>query len=179
MEKTIASSNHRATKTRRITLLGLLFALAMVLSVLESLFPVPVPVPGVRLGLANIVVMFALFHLKKSDALTLVILKAVFIAATRGLIAGALSLSGGLCALGVMVLILLMMKDKTTILLVSILGAVFHNFGQIAAASAIMETVLWIYLPTLILSGIVTGFATSVMLKMTSSAFQGLHLNKF
>jgi hypothetical protein len=42
-----------------------------------------------------------------------------------------------------------------------------------------METVLWIYLPTLILSGIVTGFATSVMLKMTSSAFQGLHLNKF
>jgi heptaprenyl diphosphate synthase len=167
MEKTIASSNHRATKTRRITLLGLLFALAMVLSVLESLFPVPVPVPGVRLGLANIVVMFALF------------LKAVFIAATRGLIAGALSLSGGLCALGVMVLILLMMKEKTTILLVSILGAVFHNFGQIAAASAIMETVLWIYLPTLILSGIVTGFATSVMLKMTSSAFQGLHLNKF
>jgi heptaprenyl diphosphate synthase len=178
MEKTIPSSKHRTDQTRRITLLGLLFALAMVLSVLESLFPVPVPVPGVRLGLANIVVMFALFYLRRRDALTLVVLKAVFIAATRGVVAGTLSFSGGLCALGVMVL-LLTMNDKTTILLISILGAIFHNLGQIAAASAIMETVLWIYLPTLTLSGIVTGFATSVMLKMTSSAFQGLHLNKF
>ncbi len=179
MEKTISNSGHTAAKTRRITLLGLLFALAMVLSVLESLFPLPIPVPGVRLGLANIVVMFALFYLRKRDALTLVVLKAVFIAATRGLVAGALSLSGGLCALGVMVLVLLLMKGKTTILLISILGAVFHNLGQIAAASAIMETVLWIYLPTLIVSGIVTGFATSVLLRMASPAFQALHLNKF
>ncbi len=179
MGKTISTNKRMSGETKRITLLGLLFALAMVLSVLESLFPVPVPIPGVRLGLANIVVMFALFYLKKTDALTLVVLKALFIASTRGLIAGILSLTGGLFALGIMALILVLRKEKSTVLLISIMGAVFHNLGQITAASLIMETALWIYLPTLILSGIVTGFATSVMLKMTSSAFQGLHLNKF
>jgi heptaprenyl diphosphate synthase len=160
----------------RVALLGLLFALALVLSVLESFFPLPVPAPGIRLGLANIVVMFALFHLKKRDALALVVLKAVFVAATRGTVAGLLSLSGGLLALGIMTLLLLLMKDKSTYLLISIAGAVFHNLGQITAASIILETALWIYLPVLILAGIVTGFATSILLKMTSPVFLRLRL---
>jgi heptaprenyl diphosphate synthase len=179
MEKAITSEKRTTGQTSRITLLGLLFALAMVLSVLEGLFPVPVPIPGVRLGLANIVVMFALLYLKKADALTLVVLKSIFVASTRGLVAGMLSLTGGLFALGIMVLILLLRKDKSTLLLISVAGAVFHNLGQITAASFIMETVLWVYLPVLLLSGIVTGFATSMMLKMTSPVFLKLHLNKF
>lgn len=179
MEKAITNEKRTTGQTGRITLLGLLFALAMVLSVLEGLFPVPVPIPGVRLGLANIVVMFALLYLKKADALTLVVLKAIFVASTRGLVAGTLSLTGGLFALGVMVLILLLRRDKSTLLLISVAGAVFHNLGQITAASFIMETVLWVYLPVLLLSGIVTGFATSMMLKMTFPVFLKLHLNKF
>lgn len=162
---------------KRITLLGLLFALAIVLSIIEGLFPMPVPVPGIRLGLANIVVMFALFCLKRSDALILVILKAVFVAATRGAIAGFLSLSGGLLALGIMVLLLILMKDKSTYLLISISGAVFHNLGQIAAASLILKTALLYYLPVLIISGLITGFATSILLKITSPVFLRLHFN--
>jgi heptaprenyl diphosphate synthase len=161
---------------KRLALLGLLFALAIVLSFLESLLPNPVPVPGIRLGLSNIVVMFALLNLRKRDALVIVILKAVFVLATRGAVAGLLSLSGGLLALGLMALILLLSREKATYLLISISGAVFHNIGQITAASIILRTFLWPYLPILIISGIVTGFATSILLKLTSPVFLRLRL---
>lgn len=163
---------------KRIALMGMLFALCIVLSVIEGYIPVPVPVPGVRLGLANIVVMFALIMLRKRDALGLVVLKALFVAATRGAVAGALSLSGGFLAFCAMALVLGLRKEKATYLLIGISGAVFHNLGQILAASAILDTFLWPYLPVLLLSGIATGFATSVLLKLTSPVFPRLHLNK-
>ncbi len=161
---------------KRVAMLSLLFALAIVLSIVEGLFPIPVPVPGIRLGLANIVIMYALFFLKKRDALFLVVLKAGFAAATRGIVAGALSLSGGAVAFGLMALLLIILKGRSTYLLISVAGAIAFNVGQIAAASVIMETALWIYLPVLIVSGIVTGFATSVLLKLTSPVFSRLHL---
>jgi heptaprenyl diphosphate synthase len=169
-------ANRVTGDANRVAMLGLLFALALVLSIIEGLFPLPVPVPGIRLGLANIVVMYALFYLRKRDALTLVVLKAVFAAATRGTVAGALSLSGGIAALAIMILLLLLLKDKSTYLPVSASGAVFFNIGQIAAASVILETALWIYLPVLIVSGIVTGFATSILLKLTSPVLSRLRL---
>ncbi len=169
-------ARHITSDAKRIAMLGLLFALAIVLSIVEGLLPIPAPIPGIRLGLSNIVVMFALFYLRRRDALALAFLKAVFAAATRGTVAGLLSLSGGLIALGIMILLLLLRRDKSTYLLISIAGAVFHNIGQIAAASIILETALWIYLPVLILSGIVTGFATSILLKLTSPVFLRLRL---
>jgi len=160
----------------RIALLGLLVALAVVLSLTESLLPIPAPVPGIRLGLSNIVVMFALLNLRRTDALAVALLKALFVAITRGTTAGLLSLTGGLAALGVMTLILLLSKDKATYVLISVAGAVFHNIGQIAMASVILQTALWPYLPVLLISGVVTGFATSVLLKLTSPVFQRLRL---
>lgn len=162
----------------RIAMLGLLVALAMVLSLTESLLPIPVPVPGIRLGLSNIVVMFALLNLRKTDALAVALLKAFFVGVTRGVTAGLLSLTGGLAALGVMTLVLLFSKDKATYVLISITGAVFHNMGQIAMASVILQTALWPYLPVLLISGVATGFATSVLLKLTSPVFQRLRPNK-
>lgn len=176
MDRHDVDKARKPVDAKRIALLGLLFALAIILSIVESILPIPAPVPGIRLGLSNIVVMFALFNLKKSDALTLAFLKALFAAATRGTVAGLLSLSGGLFALGIMLLLLFLMKDKSTYLLISIAGAVFHNIGQIAAASIILQTALWIYLPVLLISGIVTGFATSILLKLTSPAFLRLRL---
>lgn len=170
------SQNNKPVNIRRIALLGMLFALAIVLSLVESMLPIPLPIPGIRLGLSNIVVMFALFNLQKRDALVIAVLKAAFVLMTRGTIAGILSLSGGLVALGVMTLLLVLMRDKTTYLLISIAGAIFHNIGQIAAASVILETALWIYLPVLLLSGIVTGFATSIILKLTAPVFLRLRL---
>ncbi|MEG2672808.1 MAG: Gx transporter family protein, partial [Ruthenibacterium sp.] len=90
----------KQTNTRRTALLGMLFALAMVLSFLEgSLVPLLGLPPGVKLGLANVVVMYALFFLGKADAGMLVVLKSAFSFFTRGASAGALSLAGGVLSL--------------------------------------------------------------------------------
>jgi heptaprenyl diphosphate synthase len=174
-ERQPGNGRQKKRDAKRVALLGLLFALAIVLSLVESMLPVP-GLPGVRLGLSNIVVMFALLNLRKWDALFIVILKALFVMLTRGPVAGLLSLSGGLLALAIMLLLLLLRKEKATYLLISISGAVFHNIGQIATASIIMRTALWPYLPVLLVSGIVTGFATSVLLKLTSPVFLRLRL---
>ena len=93
----------RNEKTRRVALMGLLFALSVVLSFLEgTLTPLLGLPPGVKLGLANVVVMYALFFLGRGSAFTLVLLKSFFVLLTRGAMAGALSLGGGLLSLGVM-----------------------------------------------------------------------------
>lgn len=176
MRKKHEQQNEKSVNTRRIALIGMLFALAIVLSIVESLFPIPAPLPGIRLGLSNIVVMFALFNLQKRDAFAIAVLKAVFVLTTRGTVAGILSLSGGLFSLGIMILLLILFKDKITYLMISIFGAVFHNIGQIAAASIILETLLWIYLPILLVSAIITGFATSLLLKAISPVFLRLRL---
>ncbi len=169
-------NGEKATGAKRVALLGVLFALALVLSLIEGMIPVPVPIPGVRLGLANIVVMFALLRLKKRDALLLTVLKAGFALATRGVTAGLMSLAGGTLAFFVMLAVMLLLKEKNTYLLFGVAGAVFHNIGQIWMASLLLDTLLWPYLPVLLLSGIVTGFVTSVLLKLTSPAFSRLHL---
>lgn len=173
------SSGTKKFDIKRIALLGILFALAVVLSIAESFIPIPIPIPipgGIKIGLSNIVIMFALLNMRKRDALTLAVMKSTFVLATRGPIAGILSLSGGLCSLAVMIIVILIRKDRSTYLSVSVAGAVFHNIGQIMAASVIMQTFLWPYLPLLLISGIVTGLATSILLKLTSPAFQRLRL---
>lgn len=98
----------RNEKTRRVALMGLLFALSVVLSFLEgTLTPLLGLPPGVKLGLANVVVMYALFFLGRGSAFTLVLLKSFFVLLTRGAMAGALSLGGGLLSLGVMAVLCL------------------------------------------------------------------------
>ena len=88
--------------------MGLLFALSVVLSFLEgTLTPLLGLPPGVKLGLANVVVMYALFFLGRGSAFTLVLLKSFFVLLTRGAMAGALSLGGGLLSLGVMAVLCL------------------------------------------------------------------------
>ena len=158
--------------------MGILLATAVVLSIVEGLFPIPAPVPGIRLGLSNIVVMFALLNMKKRYALIIALLKALFVLLTRGVIAGILSASGGLASVGVMALLLFLFSGRISYLLISVSGAAFHNIGQIAAASVILSTPLWIYLPILLVSAILPGFATAVILKTMAPVRLRLRLNR-
>ena len=89
-------------KTRHIALSGLLFALAMALSFIEGTLTIPGLMPGMKLGLANIVVMYALFFMGPKQALVLDVLKALFVFLVSGFTAGFLSLCGGLLSLLVM-----------------------------------------------------------------------------
>lgn len=157
----------RQGAARRVALMGVLFALALVLGLLENtLTPVLGLPPGVKPGLANIVVMFCLFCLSRRQALLLVVLKAGFSFLVRGAVAGALSLTGGLLSLLVMVALLALPAGKSSIWLVSIAGALAHNLGQMAVVALLFGQASWYYAPVLLLSGLAMGSLTAVLLRV-------------
>lgn len=164
-------------KTVRLVLAGLIFALALVLTVVENAFPpLPLPAPGVKFGLSNIAVMYALIFLSKGQAYSIAILKAMFVFMTRGLIAGILSLSGGMLSLTVMVLLALVFKEKVSYMTISISGAIAHNIGQFAAITVIYSGMyLWAYLPVLLVSGVAAGIITAALLRFIIPAFKRIN----
>jgi heptaprenyl diphosphate synthase len=166
----------RTEKTRRLVLTALLFAVALVLAIVENaLPPLPVPVPGVKFGLSNIAVMYALFFLSRGRAYMIALLKALFVFSTRGLVAGLLSLTGGFLSISAMLLIFFLFKDKISYMVVSVLGAVFHNIGQFAVVSLIYTNLyLWAYLPVLVISGVIAGIMTAVLLRAIMPALKKL-----
>lgn len=172
------ATKHLMSKTRLMVLTALFFANALIFSLIENMIPpLPMIVPGVKLGLANIVVMYALFFLGKGPAFTIVILKAGFVVMLNGPVAGFLSLFGGLLALGVMMLLIGIFKEKISYFLLSVSGAVFHNIGQFLAISLIYTNMnLWVYLPVLLIAGIIAGVVTATLLKVIFPAFKKLGL---
>jgi Predicted membrane protein len=168
--------NDSMDKTRRLALTSLLFAMALILSIVEnSLPPILVTVPGVKFGLSNIAVMYALFFLRKKEAFSIVILKSCFVFVTRGFIAAVLSLCGGMLSLIIMALLMLIFKDRISYLLLSVSGAVFHNIGQFIAISLIYSNLyLWVYLPVLLISGVLAGIATAALLRFILPALKRL-----
>lgn len=173
-DKSLTSIN----KTKGMVLTGLLFAIAIVLSIIENSLPsIVIGVSGVKLGLSNIAVMYTLFFLTKKQAFIVAILKASFVFLTRGLIAGALSLSGGIASLVIMIILMLIFKRKISYLVTSIFGAVFHNIGQLFAVSIIFTSIyIWAYLPVLLIAGVLAGIATSTLLTFILPAFDKLGL---
>ena len=153
-------------KTKKITVLGLLFAMACTLSFLESLIPTTglLP-PGVKLGLSNIVPMFAMLFLGFRSAWTIAILKSAFVLLMRGAVAGFMSISGGMVSLLIMGILVYSKKLSFTLQFVSICGAVGHNLRQLAASSFLLTSfTTFAYAPILIISGIVMGLITSAVL---------------
>lgn len=163
-------------KTRRLVLTSLLLAIALVLSIVEnSLPPIMAAVPGVKFGLSNIAVMYALFFLNKKEAFSIAVLKSCFVFMTRGFVAALLSLCGGMLSIIVMALLILVFRDKISYLLLSVCGAVFHNIGQFIAVSIIYSNLyLWVYLPVLLISGVLAGIATATLLRFILPALKRL-----
>ncbi len=168
------------SKARSITNMAMLFAVAVVLSFLEGLLP-PVPYlpPGFKLGLSNIATMYALFFMGKSRAFLLAFLKSMFVLVTRGGMSGILSLSGGLVAICVMIILSNIFKDKISYLLLSVFGGIFHNLGQLAVVTLIMYNsyTLW-YTPVLLVAGVIMGSITGSVLKVIMPVFNGIYGGK-
>ena len=150
-------------ETRKIARMGLLVALSMILSYVESLIPAFVAVPGVKVGLANIVVIFALYTLGPIEALIVSLLRVILSSFLFGSVLSLLySLRGALLSLGGMILMKKLKIFSTTV--VSVTGGVLHNVGQILVACLVLETdVLLYYLPVLILSGTITGAVIGII----------------
>ena len=141
---------------RKTALYGLLVALAFIFSYVESLLP-SVGIPGVKLGLANLVVLVTLYLLRPRDAAAVACLRILAAGMTFGNPVTLLySLCGGALSLGAMVLC--RRTGRFSILGVSIAGGVCHNIGQLAAAALMLSTpqIVW-YLPALLLAGLAAG----------------------
>ncbi len=151
------------TSTKRLTALAALIATAMILSFIESQIPPIVPLPGVKLGLANIAVIFTLYKLgiwqSASVSLIRVILSALLFGNSLALI---YSFAGAVFSLIFMIFLKNVVKMHTVG--VSVAGAVMHNAAQIAVASIVMETAVIIYyLPWLIISGTLAGIVIGII----------------
>lgn len=165
-------------KTRRIALSGLLFALAMALSFIEGTLTIPGLLPGMKLGLANIVVMYALFFMGPRQALVLDVLKALFVFLVSGFTAGLLSLCGGLLSLLVMWVLYYLLPVRPTWFILSVCGALAHNIGQLLGASVILSTAVSLYYaPIMLVLGLVMGMLTSVTLRAMLPALGRLGYN--
>ena len=146
--------------TRRITLLALLTAIALTIFMAEAQIPVPFPIPGVKLGLANIVTLIALYLMGAKNALIILVLRCLLGSMFGGGVTSLLfSLTGGLLAMTVMRIAV--NAPFLSIYGVSILGAAAHNIGQILAAMLLMHSVyIAAYLPYLLIVALATGTAT-------------------
>lgn len=150
-------------KTKKIALCGVFIALALALSYCERLIPVQlvIPLPGIKLGLANIVTLITLYLLDPGCAFCILIPRCVLGAVFGGGITGlAFSLTGGILALVTMALA--RRWERLSVYGVSILGAAAHNVGQILAAMVLMGSVyIGAYLTWLLLAAVATGALTA------------------
>lgn len=148
-------------KTKRLVLLAMLTAVAMILSYVESLLP-SVGIPGVKMGLANIAVIFALFRFDWKEAAALSLVRVVLVSLLFGSVGAMLySLAGAVLSLAVMAL--LRRIDRFSTVGISVAGGVAHNAGQILMAMLILQTKQLLgYLPVLAVSGIAGGVLTGL-----------------
>ena len=148
---------------RKTVVLGFLLALSMILSYIESILPFAVGIPGVKLGLPNLVVILLLYGYGGREAILVNVLRIVLSGFLFGNLFSILYALAG--ALFSFILMVFLRRMKIfSIVGVSIGGGVFHNIGQIAVAMFVVETFAPIfYLPVLVLAGAVTGFAIGLV----------------
>lgn len=147
-------------KVKKLTELALLTAIALIIFVIELQIPNPFPIPGVKLGLANIITVYAVYHYRATETLSIVLARILLGSFFSGnMMALMYSLSGGLLCLAGMLLLKRLLPEKY-IWVCSVFGAVFHNIGQITIACLIAgRGMLW-YFPFLLVSGCLAGAFT-------------------
>ena len=148
--------------TRKTTFLAMTVAAAMILSWLESILPWFTGIPGIKIGLANIAVIFALEKFGKKEAFAVSLVRVFAMALLFGSAVSMLYSAAG-AVLSLCVMILMRKTDRFSSVGVSVAGAVAHNIGQILVAGALMgRGLLGYYLPVLLVSGVVSGIAVGL-----------------
>lgn len=149
----------------KVAYFGVYMALALIFSYVESLVPISLGIPGVKLGLANLIVIITLYKMGIREAYVISIVRVILAGFIFGNMFGIIySLAGGLLSLTVMML--LKRTDWFSIIGISMAGGVFHNVGQLIVAGIVVETSSVIYyLPALLLAGLITGCIIGVISK--------------
>lgn len=147
---------------KKTVTLGFLLAVAMILSYVESLIPFSIGIPGIKLGLPNLIVLLLLYLYGSREALLVNMMRIVLSGFLfSGLYTIIYSLAGAICSFSVM--LLLKKTGKFSMIGISIGGGVFHNIGQILVAMFVVENyAVSFYLPYLMLAGMITGFLIGI-----------------
>ena len=162
-------------RSKKLTVLALLTALSMILSYIEGLLPAFVAIPGIKVGLANLAVVLALYRLGWREAICVSLVRVLCLSLLFGNAASlAYSIAGAALSLGGMVILKKTMRFSP--LSVSVTGGVLHNMGQLLMACVLLSTTaLRYYLPFLllggILAGIVIGVISAILLKRIPDSF--------
>lgn len=182
INRTSSSNDQRISGTSKLATAAMLSCLALIFSYIEFLIPIDLGIPGIKLGLANLLIIIALYGLKWKYALTINVVRIVLSGLLFSGVFGVIySLSGGL--LSFLVMVLLKKSGKFSIVGVSMAGGVFHNLGQITVAAQLVSNAkIFYYFPVLLFSGIATGiiigfFAYYLAVKMPSTLFPNLKRN--
>ena len=155
-------------KVQKMALLGVLTAAAIVIAILESFIP-SIGIPGVKMGLANIVILIILYELGIWEAGVVNLLRVLVVSLVRGTILSMgflMSLTGAALSFGIMVLFYLLIK-KFSIIGVSVIGSVFHVTGQIIIAMIFLGSAyIFLYLPIIAISAIITGVFVGIIAQL-------------
>ncbi len=162
--------------TKRLTRMAVLTAVSLTIFVIELQLPPLSPIPGVKLGLANIITVYAMFVLSPVDTLCILALRILLGSMFAGQMMSLLySAAGGLLCYLTMLLLRKLFSQKQ-IWICSVFGAAAHNLGQIAAAILVTRTpALIYYLPVLMVSGILAGAFTGLCAQLVMSRIHPLH----
>ncbi|MEZ4357738.1 MAG: Gx transporter family protein [Eubacteriales bacterium] len=160
---------------KRLTTLSILIALALIMYFVEAQIPTLVAIPGIKIGLANVVTLLAIYILSRRDAAIVLALRILI----GNLLVGQIfsffySAAGGICCFLVMCIMSKVLKEDQ-IWAVSVFGAIAHNIGQIAIAVILLGTtkILW-YLPALTISSVVTGLFTGFSAQFIIKRFKNI-----
>ena len=151
-------------KVRKLVTIAIMVSIAIVLSIIESF--IPTGIPGVKLGLANIVILVTLYELGICEASMINLLRVLVVGLVRGTFLSMgffMSLTGCVLSLGIMILFYLLIK-KFSIIGVSVIGSIFHVTGQILIAMIYLGTAyIVLYLPFIAISAIITGVFVGIV----------------
>lgn len=153
----------KAVKARRLTLMAMLTAIALTIFMIEAQIPALVPIPGIKLGLANIVTVFAVFALGPKDAAAILFVRIFLGAVFAGNFSTILySGAGGLCAIAITIGLRRVLTVKQ-LWVAGSLSAIGHSLGQMGVAIAVTGTpAIAAYLPVMVLCSVITGFFTGL-----------------
>ena len=157
-------------KVRRLTELAVLTAVALIIFVVELQIPNPFPIPGIKLGLANIITVYAVYHYRAHEVAAVVTVRLLLGAVFSGNLPALLYSAAGafLCLIGM--LLLRRVIDERHLWMASVFGAVLHNTGQMIAALLLLQTPqLMLYYPFLLASGCLAGAFTGIAAQLVNA----------
>ncbi len=163
-------------KTKKVAMLGLTIALAMIMSYIEALVPLSFAVPGIKMGLANIVIIFVLYKIGTKEAILVSLIRVILVSLLfSNVMAMAYSIAGAVLSLGIMWI--LKKTDKFSVIGVSIAGGIMHNVGQIIMAVILLGTEqIALYLPVLIITGTATGVVIGIVSGLIINRFKNIRI---